>query len=141
MNGVCSLLVKTTFSLSRFSRLNPPLYASINSEVGDYYFAKVHAINQKDKLDTMLLVQNDMVYTKSTAFIRCYSHVMKIKLIKIMLLVPQRIRDFIYDLIASKRYYISSILNLRPSFKSCDINQMSKLNPLIISKMVECELE
>lgn len=56
-------------------------------------------------MDSIILIDNSTIYTKSTALIKIAK---KLKfpffLLQIFIVIPKFIRDYIYDLIAKNRY-------------------------------------
>ncbi len=60
-----------------------------------------------NRLDAMLLVQNSRVFTKSDAFIAVISQLpFPWNLLRLIKVIPKRIRDGLYDRIAHNRYKI-----------------------------------
>lgn len=58
-----------------------------------------------DDVDTMLLVERGVPYTKSTAFLRaCRYFRFPMNLLSVGILIPWFIRDWLYDRIAKNRY-------------------------------------
>lgn len=58
-----------------------------------------------DRLDTLILVDGDRMFTKSDAALRIASRLkLPWRLARIFLIVPRPVRDAVYDLIARNRY-------------------------------------
>lgn len=78
-------------------------FASLQSEVGKSLLLKGNL--DPDKTDSFVLISESHYYTRSTAALK----VLKLiggrwSLLYSFILVPQFIRDFVYNLIAKKRY-------------------------------------
>ena len=59
----------------------------------------------KDKSDTILFIEQDRVYTKSTAFLKIVNYLnYPWPLLRAAYLIPVYFRDKLYDLIAQNRY-------------------------------------
>ncbi|MCG8340939.1 MAG: thiol-disulfide oxidoreductase DCC family protein [Cytophagales bacterium] len=57
------------------------------------------------KYDSMLLIQDDKVYTKSTAALKIAQQLIGIwRLLYVFIIVPRSLRDIVYDFIAANRY-------------------------------------
>ena len=57
------------------------------------------------KLESIVLVENDAVYNKSTAALRIAGYLKGLwPVAKVFLILPRVIRDFLYDIIARNRY-------------------------------------
>ena len=60
-----------------------------------------------EHFETMLYVENDVIYEKSTAFIKIIKHFpYPIKSLLLVKYIPKVIRDFVYNQIAQNRYKI-----------------------------------
>ena len=60
-----------------------------------------------DQFETMLYVENRIIYEKSTAFIKIIKHFpYPIKTLFLVKYIPKVLRDFIYNQIAKNRYKI-----------------------------------
>lgn len=93
-------------------------FASLQSKVGKKLFSS----HLSTHVDSLILIEQDQVYTKSTAALRISKRLNGIwKLFYILILVPKPIRDFFYDIIAKNR------LNWFGQAKTCLIpNQVNK---------------
>jgi len=66
-----------------------------------------HLEQPTDYFETMLYLENNKLYEKSAAFIRIVKHLpFPISLLFILKLIPNIIRDYVYDRIARNRYKI-----------------------------------
>lgn len=77
-------------------------FASLQSEAGQELLEKYHV---RDDVDSMILIENDKVYYKSSAALRISRHLHGAwKLLYVFMVVPAPIRNIVYDLIARNRY-------------------------------------
>jgi predicted DCC family thiol-disulfide oxidoreductase YuxK len=78
-------------------------FASLQSDAGQAILAK-NALNTEG-LNSIILVENDVVYDRSTAALRIAKRLSGgIQLVAVFLIVPKFIRDFFYKIIAKNRY-------------------------------------
>lgn len=66
---------------------------------------KKKKINSK-KLSTIVLIEKDFYYTKSTAILMILKHLKGYEWFGILLFVPKFIRDFVYYIISKNRYLL-----------------------------------
>lgn len=58
-----------------------------------------------DELDSIVLIEDDDVYVKSSAVVRIAVHLGGVyRLLGPFRYVPERLRDFVYDVVAARRY-------------------------------------
>ncbi|KKB40835.1 thiol-disulfide oxidoreductase DCC family protein [Bacillus thermotolerans] len=77
-------------------------FASLQSEAGEELREK-HQV--RDDVDSMVLIEGDKVYYKSTAALRIARHLKGAwKLLYAFVLIPRPIREFAYDYLAKNRY-------------------------------------
>ncbi|WLR57438.1 thiol-disulfide oxidoreductase DCC family protein [Mesobacillus subterraneus] len=77
-------------------------FASLQSEAGKELLKKY---NVRNDVDSMILIENDKVYYKSSAALRITRHLRGAwKLLYVFMVVPAPIRNIAYDLIARNRY-------------------------------------
>ncbi|WP_405098442.1 thiol-disulfide oxidoreductase DCC family protein [Oceanobacillus sp. FSL H7-0719] len=77
-------------------------FASLQGEAGQKLINKY---NSPKNIDSLILLENNKVYYKSTAALRIAKQLKGMwKLLYIFLLVPPKIRDALYDIIAKNRY-------------------------------------
>lgn len=77
-------------------------FASLQSEVGKEL---LKAYNVSTDIDSMVFIENERSYTKSTAALHICKYLKGAwKILYILLLVPRLLRDFVYDYIAKNRY-------------------------------------
>ena len=135
--GICSVLVKSTYKLSKLSNNKMLFFTPLNSELGIYL---TNRINKKKYAifngDTMIFYHLGNLYTGSTALIRSYAFASKISILNYLLFFPIFIRDLIYKFIAKNRYKLSKIFRLH-STNSCNLNKMKEINRRIIYSISE----
>ncbi|RSD28728.1 thiol-disulfide oxidoreductase DCC family protein [Mesobacillus subterraneus] len=77
-------------------------FASLQSEAGQELLRKY---NVSDDVDSMILIENDKVYYKSSAALRISRHLKGAwKLLYALMIVPAPIRNIAYDILAKNRY-------------------------------------
>ncbi|UOQ46946.1 thiol-disulfide oxidoreductase DCC family protein [Gracilibacillus caseinilyticus] len=77
-------------------------FASLQSEVGQELVQKYHV---PEDIDSLILIDNDQVYTKSTAALNIAKQLSGVyRFARIFLIIPKPIRDFLYQIIAKNRY-------------------------------------
>ncbi len=102
-DGVCGLCNFFVDFLIRKDKHNRLLFAPLQGETA----AKNLGINPNQEFTTVVFSENGKLYYKSSAGIRILSVVGGIwKLMRIFLLVPPFLRDFVYDRIANNRYHL-----------------------------------
>ncbi|KIL45631.1 hypothetical protein KP78_19800 [Jeotgalibacillus soli] len=77
-------------------------FASLQGELGQK-LRRTYEVNPLD--DSVLLVDRDQIYTKSTAALRiCRNLKGGVQLLSLFLFVPKSIRDAAYDVVARNRF-------------------------------------
>ena len=77
-------------------------FASLQSEIGQELLKK-HKVPAE--VDSLVLVENDRAYVKSTAALRIAKKLDGLwHLLFLFILIPKRLRDYLYDIISSNRY-------------------------------------
>ncbi len=102
-DGVCNLCNGAVQFIIRHDKNEKFLFASLQSEIGK----KILSSNNlsRDDLKTFLLIEDDKVYTKSTAALRVIKQLNGvISILYTFNVIPKFIRDSIYDLVARNRY-------------------------------------
>ncbi len=78
-------------------------FAALQSENGKNLISKFNL--SPDKIDSILLLENDKYFIKSTAVIKICRNLRALwPLMYIFILIPKSLRDYVYDLIAKNRY-------------------------------------
>ena len=76
-------------------------FASLQSEVGKQLVERF----QLQGIDSVVLIENERAYTKSTAALRIAKRLHRLwRFCYLLIVLPKPIRDSIYDLIAKNRY-------------------------------------
>lgn len=104
-DGVCNLCNTTVQFLIKNDPKKVLKFAALQSASGQNLLKK-HGLNTTD-FDSFILIENETVYTKSTAALRVVKRIAGyLKPLYYLIYIPVSIRDFIYDLIAKYRYSI-----------------------------------
>jgi len=102
-DGVCNLCNSTVQFVIKNDTKNHFLFASLQSEFGQT-FLKNHHLNETD-FDSIILVEGNKYYMKSDAALRiCEKLNFPLKTLTGFLILPKKLRDLGYDLIAKNRY-------------------------------------
>ena len=89
----------------RHDKSNVFTLTSMQSDIGQGFLKKNDYAT--DFFETMLYVENNIIYEKSTAFIKIIRHLpYPIKYFFLVKYIPEIIRDFAYKKIAQNRYKI-----------------------------------
>jgi len=102
-DGVCNLCNSGVQFIIKHDRKKQFRFASLQSEMGK----RILAQNQlpSDKLDTFIFVDNNKIYTRSTAALRIARKLGGFwKLAYANIIIPRFIRDGIYNFISRNRY-------------------------------------
>lgn len=102
-DGVCNLCNRSVqFIINR----DPSCifrFAPLQSETGKNLLSKFDLPN--DKLDSIILVENNEYYLRSTAALKILQRLGALwKIVYVLMLVPRPVRDYIYDIVARNRY-------------------------------------
>lgn len=102
-DGVCKLCNAWCNFIIKYDKHHVFKLTAMQSDTG---LAVLKYLKQPtDHFETMLYIENNIVYEKSTAFIKVVEHLpYPVKLLFLLKLIPNFIRDFIYDRIALNRY-------------------------------------
>ena len=102
-DGVCNLCDHSVQFIIRRDPGKRFRFASLQSPVGEEMQRRFNL--PPDALDSVLLVEGDRVYNRSTAALRILRRMNGLwPLLSVCLLVPRPIRDGVYNLIAKNRY-------------------------------------
>ncbi|SNR34560.1 Predicted thiol-disulfide oxidoreductase YuxK, DCC family [Lutibacter agarilyticus] len=102
-DGVCNLCNASVNFIIKHDKKERFIFASLQSDAAKEIL--LHFPAKKNKLDSVLLVENNVIYDKSTAALLISSKLSGgFKLVSIFKLIPKFIRDAIYDFIAKNRY-------------------------------------
>lgn len=104
-DGICKLCNAWCNFVLRYDKKNMITFLPMQSDKGQsilQYLGK-----PTDGFETMLFIDNNHVYGKSTAFFKIAHHLsFPIKSLVFLKYIPIVIRDYIYDLIAKNRYSV-----------------------------------
>lgn len=102
-DGVCNLCESSVQFILKHDKKKLFRFASLQSDYSRDLLTRFH--KDPSQLTSVVLVHNGEVYTKSTAVLK----VLKIlgfpwSVLSVFLVVPARLRNFIYDFVAARRY-------------------------------------
>jgi predicted DCC family thiol-disulfide oxidoreductase YuxK len=102
-DGVCNLCDNSVKFIIKRDKRGIFKMASLQSEVGMQLQEKYG--QDTSKINSVMLIENDKIYTKSTAALRIAKHLDgPWKLFIVFMIIPAPIRDIVYDFIARNRY-------------------------------------
>lgn len=77
-------------------------FSSLQSDAGN---KMLHKYKVEDGIDSLILIEGDNYYTKSTAALKIAKELKSPwKIFYIFIIIPKFVRDFFYDIIAKNRY-------------------------------------
>lgn len=98
--NLCNGFVQFVFNNEKDEILT---FASLQSEVGKTILSKYHT--DTNKIDSIILVSNNMLYTKSDAILKILPFLKPLwGIFKTLKIVPVFLRNKIYDYVAKNRY-------------------------------------
>jgi predicted DCC family thiol-disulfide oxidoreductase YuxK len=102
-DGVCNFCNYWVNFLIARDKKDKFRFAALQSDTGQALLAKFKL--QKFEIDTIILIQGEEYFTKSTAALKITKNIKGgIKILYPFIILPKKIRDIIYDLIAKNRY-------------------------------------
>lgn len=102
-DGVCNLCNSTINFIIDKDKNNEFKFTSLQSNYADVFFKD----NKLEKdLSTIILVENDKIYDKSTAILKIFQSLKGYRWMKLFFLFPKFIRDAVYKIISKNRYFI-----------------------------------
>ena len=102
-DGVCNLCNGAINFVIKRDNSNVFKFAPLQENSG-ILLLKKYAINPQ-KLDTIILIENDRVYLKSSAALRISKKMSNLwPLLYVCIVLPKFLRDAVYDYIAKNRY-------------------------------------
>ena len=102
-DGICNFFFFFVSFVIKRDKNNTYKFAALQSESGQNLLQKFR-LNTSD-FDTFVLIANDKHFTKSTAVLMIIKNLKSIvKLLYPLIILPEPIRDFFYDIIAKNRY-------------------------------------
>ncbi len=101
-DGVCNLCNASVNFVLKKDKKKQFLFASLQSDVARKIL--LHK-NQKINMDSIVLLKDDMVYTKSDAALLIFKEFgFPYNIMAVFKVIPKTIRDRVYDFIAKNRY-------------------------------------
>src|ERR1700712_2911015 len=102
-DGVCNLCSNSVQFILKKDKKNQFLFGSLQGEAGQEFLAKFNL--PSDTFNSFMLVENDTLYTRSTAALRMLKYLGGgWSLLYAFIIVPKFIRDAVYNWIAKNRY-------------------------------------
>ena len=102
-DGVCNLCNRSVQFVIKRDRAKKFRFASLQGKTAALTLPKLNISSAE--ADSFILLENDKVYTRSTAALRVLRELGGLwKLFYVFIIVPPFIRDGIYNFIARKRY-------------------------------------
>lgn len=102
-DGVCNLCNSSVNFVIRHDKKNLFKFAALQSDVGASLIQK-YGIDTSET-DSIILIENNKAYVKSTAALRVARHLNKgYPLFYAFMIIPNFIRNWVYDYIAKNRY-------------------------------------
>ena len=102
-DGICNLCSNSVLFILRRDKKNQFLFGSLQGKTGQEYLAKFNL--PADTFNSFMLVEGDTLYTRSTAALRMVKHLVGgWSLLYAFIIIPQFIRDAVYNIIAKNRY-------------------------------------
>lgn len=102
-DGVCNFCNSSINKIIKYDKKNRFKFAALQSETGKKLVEK-HSIDPS-KTDSIILIENDVAYIKSTAILKISKHMSGLyPLTYGFIIIPTFIRNVVYDFIARNRY-------------------------------------
>jgi len=102
-DGVCNLCNGVVQFVIKYGSKNTLRFAALQSETGQQILK--HFNLPKEDIFSVILVENEKVYLRSSAALRMYKNMGGLwSLMYLFIIIPRPIRDAVYNLIAKNRY-------------------------------------
>ncbi|WP_457611580.1 thiol-disulfide oxidoreductase DCC family protein [Lutibacter sp.] len=102
-DGVCNLCNSSVNFIIKHDTKEQFLFASLQSDAAKEILLQFST--KKLALDSIILIQDSNIYEKSSAALQISKHLNGgYKLLYGFIIIPQFIRDWVYDIIAENRY-------------------------------------
>lgn len=102
-DGVCNLCNNSVNFIIKRDKHKRFLYASLQSDAARDILLQFKIKNSD--LDSIILVEHGKLYQKSTAILKIAKQLNGLwRLNYVFIIIPKIIRDFVYDIIAKRRY-------------------------------------
>jgi len=104
-DGVCNLCNNSVNFIIKRDKQNYFLFASLQSDAAKKILLQLNAKNYLNSLDSVLLIKDNVIYTKSSAALYILKNLnFPYSVFFIFIIFPKFFRDFFYDIIAKNRY-------------------------------------
>ncbi len=102
-DGICNLCNSSVQFILKHDHKKQFLFASLQSDAATKLLLQLNSKN--NKLSSILLIEDNKIYNKSTAALRISRELTPLwNWFYILIIIPTKLRDFIYDIIAKNRY-------------------------------------
>ncbi len=102
-DGVCNLCSSAVQTIIKNDKKNHFLFASLQSDTAKQKLATF--LNKNPQLDSIILLDNETIYTKSQAVLRIAKHLkFPLNLAYGFIIIPSFISNIVYSFIAKNRY-------------------------------------
>ncbi len=102
-DGLCNLCSRSVQFILKHDKKDQFLFGSLQGKAGMEYLQKFNL--PADTFNSFLLIDQDRLYTRSSAALHMLKHLGNgWKLLYAFILVPQFVRDGIYNIVAKNRY-------------------------------------
>lgn len=102
-DGYCNLCNNSVRFVLKHEKKPDLNFCPLQSEKG-IELLKIYNVNPHE-IDSLVLIQSDTVYIKSSAALRLAPYLKSLyPILYLLLIIPPFIRDFIYDYVARNRY-------------------------------------
>lgn len=104
-DGVCNLCNNSVNFIIKKDKQNYFLFASLQSDAAKKLLLQLNAKNYLNNLDSVILIKDNVIYTKSSAALYILKKInFPYSIFFIFIVFPKFFRDFFYDIIAKYRY-------------------------------------
>lgn len=102
-DGVCNFCNSSVNKIIKYDKKNKFKFAALQSDTGKKILEK-HAIDST-KIDSIILIENDNAFIKSTAVLKIAKHLSGLYPIAYgFIIIPAFVRNIVYNFIARNRY-------------------------------------
>ncbi|NOQ92021.1 MAG: DUF393 domain-containing protein [Flavobacteriaceae bacterium] len=102
-DGICNLCNSSVQFILKHDHKKQFLFASLQSDAAAKLLLQLNSKN--NKLSSILLIEDNKIYKKSTAALRISRELNPLfNWFYIFIIIPTKLRDFAYDIIAKNRY-------------------------------------
>ena len=102
-DGICNLCNSSVQFIIKNDTKERFLFASLQSDVAKDILLQFPS--KKNKINSILLIENGNIYEKSTAVLKIAKHLKQpINILYYFIIIPKSIRNILYNYIANNRY-------------------------------------